>query len=92
MATIETNSMSWEKTALEKYHKMLQLIPVFHRGIAKEVVNKKAEQLALARGSSRVEEQDIVRSFLTEVPKAFYSLMVRIMDEVGFDYKKYGGC
>ena len=45
--------------------------------------------MALARGSSTVEEMDIVQAFLTEVPKAFYSLMVRIMDEVGFDYKKY---
>ncbi len=91
MGTIQT-AMSWEKTGLEKYNKMLRLIPVFHRGIAKEVVNKKAEQLAQARGSAKVEEEDIVRSFLTEVPKAFYSLMVRIMHEVGFDYKKYGGC
>ena len=43
----------------------------------------------MARGSSMVEEKDIVQAFLSEVPKAFYSLMVRIMDEVGFDYKKY---
>jgi hypothetical protein len=38
-----------------------------------------------------VQEEDIIRAFLGEVPKAFYSLMIRIMDEVGFDYKKYGG-
>jgi len=24
---------------------------------------------------------------MTEVPKAFYSLMIRIMNEVGFNYK-----
>ena len=53
------------------------------------MVNKKAEQGARARGSAMVEEMDIVKAFLTEVPKAFYSLMVRIMGEVGFDYKKY---
>jgi hypothetical protein len=45
--------------------------------------------LALDRGSAQVEEKDIVEAFTTEVPKAFYSLMVRIMDQVGFDYKKY---
>ena len=88
MATIQTN-MDWEAVALSKYNKMLNLIPIFHRRLAQEVVNKKAEQGALARGSSTVEEIDIVQAFLTEVPKAFYSLMVRIMDEVGFDYKKY---
>lgn len=88
MVSIQTN-MQWDALALSKYNKMLNLIPVFHRRLAKEVVNKKAEQMAMARGSSSVEEIDIVKSFLTEVPKAFYSLMIRIMDEVGFDYKKY---
>jgi len=88
MVSIQT-SMQWDKTALGKYNKMLNLIPIFHRRLAKEVVNKKAEQGAQARGSSEVQEIDIVQAFLTEVPKAFYSLMIRIMDEVGFDYKKY---
>ena len=88
MVSIQT-SMNWDSVALSKYNKLLNLIPIFHRRLAKEVVNKKAEQMALARGSSIVEEMDIVRAFLTEVPKAFYSLMIRIMDEVGFDYKKY---
>ena len=88
MVSIQTN-MQWDALALSKYNKMLNLIPVFHRRLAKEVVNKKAEQIAIARGSSSVEEIDIVQAFLTEVPKAFYSLMIRMMDEVGFDYKKY---
>ena len=88
MVSIQTN-MNWDALALSKYNKMLNLIPVFHRRLAKEVVNKKAEQMALARGSATVEESDIVQSFLAEVPKAFYSLMIRIMDEAGFDYKKF---
>ena len=81
--------MKWEPTALAKYSKMLNLIPIFHRRIAKEVVNKKAEQNAQVRSSVQVEEKDIVAAFTTEVPKAFYSLMIRIMDEVGLDHKKY---
>lgn len=88
--TMVVTTMNWESGALAKYNRMLQLIPIFHRGLAKEVVNKKAEQNAKGRGSSQVEECDIVHAFTTEVPKAFYSLMVRIMDEAGFDYKKYG--
>ncbi|MBI4309532.1 MAG: hypothetical protein HY591_04290 [Candidatus Omnitrophica bacterium] len=82
-------TIQWDPVALAKYNKMLNLIPLFHRGLAKEVVNKKAEQNALSRGAAQVQECDIVSAFMTEVPKAFYSLMVRIMDEVGFDYKKY---
>lgn len=81
--------MHWDPTALGKYNRMLNLIPIFHRRLAQEVVNKKAEQLAIARGSLMVEEKDIIEAFSTEVPKAFYSLMVRIMDQAGFDYKKY---
>ena len=88
MVTVQT-TMMWEPTALAKYNKMLNLIPVFHRGLAKEVVNIKAEQNAKARNSVQVEERDIVQAFLSEVPKAFYSLMIRIMHEVGLDYKKY---
>lgn len=88
MVSIQTN-MHWDAVALAKYNKMLNLIPIFHRRLAQEVVNKKAEQGAIARGSSTVEEADIVQAFISEVPKAFSSLMVRIMDEVGFDYKKY---
>ncbi len=80
-------TMKWESSALAKYNKMLNLIPIFHRGIAQEVVNKKAELNAQSRSSLQVEESDIVSAFTSEVPKAFYSLMIRIMDEVGFDYK-----
>jgi len=88
MVSIQTN-MDWEAGALGKYNKMLNLIPIFHRRLTQEVVNKKAEQNAQLRGSLQVEEADIVKAFLTEVPKAFYSLMVRIMTDVGFDYKKH---
>ena len=88
MVTVQT-TMKWEPTALTKYNKMLNLIPIFHRGIAQEVVNKKAELNAQDRSSTQVEEKDIVAAFMTEVPKAFYSLMIRIMDEVGFNYKAH---
>ena len=86
MVSVQT-TMRWEPTALAKYNRMLNLIPIFHRGIAQEVVNKKAELNAYQRASTQVEEKDIVAAFTTEVPKAFYSLMIRIMDEVGLHYK-----
>jgi hypothetical protein len=88
MVSIQTN-MDWESLALSKYNKMLNVIPIFHRRLTQEVVNKKAEENARLRGSLQVEEEDIIKAFLSEVPKAFYSLMGRIMTDVGFDYKKY---
>lgn len=81
--------LAWEPTAQERYKLMIEKIPLFHREIAKTVVDKKAELNAIDRGASRVEEPDIVRAFLTEVPVAFYSLMVRLLDEVGFEHRKY---
>ena len=67
MVSVQTN-MQWDPVALAKYNKLLNLIPIFHRRLAQEVVNKKAEQAALARSSSTVEESDIVQAFVTEVP------------------------
>ena len=86
MLNAQTN-IEWEKTARDKYTRMIARIPLFHREIARQVVDKKAVLNAHDRGSTQVEEADIVQAFLTEVPKAFYSLMIRIFDEVGFDYR-----
>ncbi len=78
----------WEEVSRKKYDLMISRMPLFHRQIAKQVVDKKAVENARARGAQQVEEPDIVAAFKTEVPKAFYSLMVRLFDEVGFKYRK----
>ncbi len=81
--------MTWDKKTEEKFLVMIAKIPLFHRDIAREVVEKKAQSNAQARGASCVEDCDIVDAFFSEVPKAFYSLMVRILDEVGLNYAKH---
>lgn len=78
--------LQWETDALEKYKLIISKIPMFHRNIAKTVVDKKALINAQERGSNVIEESDIVSAFFSEVPKAFYSLMIRLFDEVGFAY------
>ncbi len=88
MTNIQTQ-LQWEANARKKYDAMILKIPLFHREIAKQIVDKKAPVLAQERGSGIIEDQDIIRAFVTEVPLAFYSLMIRLMDEAGFDYKKY---
>jgi len=88
MSDIKT-TIEWDSSAREKYEGMISKIPLFHREIAKIVVDKKAVFNAIEREASKVEEGDIVRAFLSEVPKAFYSLMIRLFVEAGFDYKKY---
>ena len=81
--------MNLETEAKKKYEKMLAKIPMFHREITKQIVDKKAPMNAQDRGASEVNEDDIIQAFLSEVPKAFYSLMIRLMDDVGFDHSKY---
>ena len=78
--------LKWEEKALEKYQLIISKIPLFHRNIAKVVVDKKAVINARGRESELIEECDIVSAFFSEVPKAFYSLMIRLFDEVGFTY------
>ena len=85
----EQPQMNWEKNALTKFENMIQRIPLFHRDIADQVVRKKATQNALAREGTMVEESDILRAFFSEVPMTFYGLMIRLFEEVGFDYEPY---
>lgn len=82
--------LEWETEALRKYQLMISKIPLFHREIAKIVVDKKAVINARERDAEMVEEPDIVNAFFSEVPKAFYSLMIRLLDEVGFYYEDSG--
>jgi len=87
--TTTSEHFPWETNSEQKYKLMIAKLPLFHREIAKQVVDKKAVQNARDRGAKQVEEGDIVRAFFSEVPKAFYSLMVRLFEEVGFDYRRY---
>jgi hypothetical protein len=82
--------MDWEPTAKEKFRLMISKIPVFHRHITEEVVTKRACENARKRQALQVEEQDIISAFFSDVPSPFYSMMVRLLEQTGFDYKKYG--
>ena len=82
--------MDWDKATQEKLKAMVARIPVFHRHITEEAVTKKAEENALARNSAKVEELDVISAFFSDVPSPFYSMMIRLLDQAGFDYKKYG--
>jgi len=82
--------MQWDEITQNKFKGMISKIPVFHRGITLEVVTKKAEESAQARGSSQVEEVDVINAFFSDVPSPFYSMMVRLLEQSDFDYRKYG--
>lgn len=82
--------MEWENSTQEKLKAMVAKIPVFHRRITEEAVTKGAEESAWARNAAKVEEIDVLTAFFSDVPAAFYSMMVRLLENSGFDYKRYG--
>jgi hypothetical protein len=82
--------MDWNVKTQEKFKLMISKIPIFHRHITEEAVTKGAEEKAKARNAPQVEEEDVVAAFFSDVPSPFYSMMVRLLEQTGFDYKKYG--
>ena len=82
--------MDWEPKTKERFEAMISKIPVFHRRITEEAVIKRSEEIAQSRNSTQVQEQDVVGAFFSDVPSPFYSMMVRLLEQTGFDYKKYG--
>jgi len=82
--------MDWETKTQSKFKSMVEKIPVFHRHIAEEAVVKRAEESARARSAHQIEEQDVICAFFSDVPSPFYSMMIRLLGQAGFDYKKYG--
>ena len=82
--------MDWESKTRERFDAMISKIPVFHRRITEETVTKKSEEIAQSRNSPQVQEQDVIGAFFSDVPSPFYSMMVRLLEQAEFDYKKYG--
>lgn len=82
--------MNWEPGAEAKFKAVISKLPIFHRRIAENAVAVKAEENAGSRKGRQVEEQDVVSAFFSDVPSPFYSMMVRLLEQSGFDYKKYG--
>ena len=82
--------MIWEAETEKKFKILISKIPVFHRYIAESVVMRQAEEIAGKRNCHQVEEQDVVAAFFSDVPSPFYSMMVRLLGQNGFNYKKYG--
>jgi hypothetical protein len=82
--------MEWEAGIQEKFTGIIAKLPVFHRHIAESAVRKKAEENAAARHAVAVQEHDVISAFFSDVPVPFYSMMVRLLEQSGIDYKKYG--
>ena len=82
--------MEWNPEIQTRFKVMISKIPLFHRRITENAVTLKAQENAQARNASEVEEVDVVSAFFSDVPSPFYSMMIRLLEQSEFDYKKYG--
>ncbi|MCK9572186.1 MAG: hypothetical protein M0Q96_02785 [Candidatus Omnitrophica bacterium] len=82
--------MIWEISTEKKFKVLISKIPVFHRHITESVVIQEAEINASKRKSNQVEDEDVVSAFFSDVPSPFYSMMLRLLEQNGFNYKAYG--
>lgn len=80
----------WNQVTQEKFKLMLSKMPLFHRRMAEGAAARRSEKNAEVRSAPCVEDADVIAAFFQEVPKPFYSLMIKLLEDVGFDYKKYG--
>jgi hypothetical protein len=82
--------MDWNPEVKIRFSAFIAKIPVFHRHITEVAVTKRAQELAKLRNSNLVQEEDVIAAFFSDVPSPFYSMMIRLLEQTGFDYKKYG--
>ena len=85
-----SEGITWEKSAGEKFNKILEGIPDMIRGIAETRVSKKAESIVKADNRTEINEKDMVDAFFAETPFGFHAPMKSDMQKVGIDYAKYG--
>ena len=81
--------MDWDEKTYENFKKLIGQAPVFARRTAERLVSQKAEENAKARGAAKIEEEDMIKAFLSETPGPFKRRMFADMERFGIDYKKY---
>ena len=81
--------MDWDEKAYENFKKLIAQAPVFSRRTAERLVSQKAKENAQARGANKIEEEDMIKAFLSETPGPFKRRMFADMETFGIDYKKY---
>lgn len=82
--------MLWQKSTQDKFDQMIEKIPVFLRGVAKEKVAKRAENFAGQGNRHEVNDKDMVDAFFKETPFGFHGPLKTDMEDLGIDYTQYG--
>ena len=86
----DIHEIQWDSVVKEKFDIFIAKMPLFHRRIAEKLVSEKAMSNAKSRNAVIVNEEDLLNAIFSEVPHPFYTMMLRLLHELDFDYKKYG--
>lgn len=88
---MNTNTdISWEPKIKDNLNLFVSKMPLFHRRMAEELISEQAVANAKKRNANLINEEDLLCAIFSGVPSPFYTIMVRLLDELKFDYKKYG--
>lgn len=90
MSDTNITNISWDIPVKEKFDIFISKMPLFHRRIAEKLITDEAIVNANKRNSNQINEEDLLNAMFSGVPKPFYTMMIKLLDELGFDYKKYG--
>ncbi len=82
-------SIDWNKKTEEKFSRIIENLPQFHRSIAQRLIKEKSEELAKDRASKEVEDKDLFTAFFQEIPPAFKEMLKRLLTKLEIDYSEY---
>ncbi len=83
-------NIHWQKETEEKFHQLIEKVPVFMRDLAKAKVSQKAEMIVTKKNRTEITEKDMVDAFFEVTPFGFHGPMKTDMEALGIDYTKYG--
>lgn len=81
--------LDWGATVREKFQEVIQAVPSEFSEIARHFVEKRSCENARDRGSAIIEEEDLVRAFLSETPAVFKVEMLSKLNDLGIPVEKY---
>lgn len=79
----EIRKMNWEDKVWKAFLRAVAYIPPQVRMEALLLVVERSEELARARGSEVVEEEDLVQAAIEKTPKAYKRVSLQILSEQG---------
>jgi len=83
------SEIRWDPDVEKRFNETVKKMPLFHRGIAENLVKERAEIIARDKNKSEVSEEEVVQAFFQEVPPAFKGMMKKLLHEMKIDYTKY---